>query len=206
MPDLHLSREELTEWRDEAAGDRVRIITHLAACAACRTLAADLERNRPGGSEAPRFDPGDFVARGYRAGTAGGAPRLAAGWTWLAAAAALVAITLVPLWLARLDDRPAVLRGGATVIELVRPVETRVTAEELTFEWKGTSAGDRVRLNVVDLDRPGEPLIEREVTGSRYQPSPEEQRRFRPGQSVHWYVEALGGTGSTSPAARFSVR
>jgi hypothetical protein len=206
MPDLHLSRAELTAWRDEAVGDRRRIITHLAACAACREIAADVERSRPADSGPLRFDPGDFVAHACRAGALVAPRGSATRWSWLAAAAALVAVALVPMWIARSRESPDVMRGGQAAVALVQPVDVAVSVDELTFEWKGTAGVDRVRLNVVDLDRAGEPLIEREVSGSQYQPSPEERRRFRPGQSLHWYVELLGGPGGTSPAARFRVR
>jgi hypothetical protein len=119
----------------------------------------------------------------------------------------LLALALVPMWLARLDDRSTTMRGETPLLVPVHPMDVAVTPDELTFEWQGTSGTDRVRLNVVSIDRPGEPLIDREVTGSRYEPTSEERRRFQPGQSLHWYVEARGGTaGGTSPAARFRVR
>lgn len=207
MPDLHLSRDQLTAWRDEGAGDRGRIVTHLAACAACREVAADVERNRPPESGPLRFDAGDFAARGYRAGEVTAAPRVTRRWIWVAAAASLMAVALVPAWLERFDDGPEATRGGGPAITPVQPVDVSVSVDELTFEWKGTSSDDRVRLNVVDLENPGAPLIEREVTGSHYSPTPEERRRFRAGQSVHWYIEARGSSGGgTSPAARFRVR
>lgn len=205
MPDLHLSHEELTAWRDQGTGDRAHIVAHLAACAACRTVAAEVERSRPAEGPPVRFAVRDFVSRGYRARGPSAVPRSAGAWVWLTAAAVVVALALVPVWLARVDG-PPVTRGDAAPIALVRPVDVSVVASELTFEWTGTSTGDRVRLNVVDLEKPGDPLIEREVEGSRYVPTLEERQRFRPGQSVHWYVEALGGHAGTSPAARFRVR
>jgi hypothetical protein len=84
--------------------------------------------------------------------------------------------------------------------------DVSVSADELIFEWRGASATDRVRLSVVDLDRPDQPLLEREVTGARYEPTADERRRFRSGQSVHWYLERRSGSGGPSPAARFRVR
>jgi predicted anti-sigma-YlaC factor YlaD len=205
MSDVHLSRDELIEWRDDGAGDRVRIVTHLATCAACRDIAADVERNRPAAHVPSHFDAKDFVPSGYRAGKSAVSPRWARGWIWPAAAAALVVLAFVPVWLARSNGGPEVMRGAPALVP-VRPVDVSVSVDELSFEWRGTSADDRVRLNVVDLDRADEPLIEREVTGSRYEPTPEERRRFRSGQSLHWYVEARSGAGGTSPAASFRVR
>jgi hypothetical protein len=200
MSELHLSRAELIAWRDEGAGDRTRIVAHLAACVACRELAADVERLRPAESGVSRFDAGDFVARGYQAGISTAA-RSSRRWLWAAAAAAVVVLAFLPVWLR--DDAGDTMRGGTTLVA-VRPVDTTVSIDDLVFEWRGPA--DRVRLNVVDLDRAETPVIEREVTGSRYAPTPEERSRFRTGQSLHWYVEARSGPGGTSPAASFRVR
>jgi hypothetical protein len=203
----HLSRDELTMWRDAGAGDRARIVSHLAACAACRRTAASVEEDRPADGGPPRFDAADFLARGYRAGAQPPASRWGGRQVWIAGAAAVVILALIPTWRARFDDRSAVERGGPAALVVVRPVDTVVSADELTFEWKGTAAGDRVRLNVVDLGNPGEPLIEHEVAGSRYDPTPEERRRFRPGHTVHWYIEVRNrASAGPSPAASFRVR
>jgi hypothetical protein len=206
MSEPHISRGELEAWRDDGAGDRTRIVTHLAACEACREIAADVERSRPAGDEPLRFDAAEFVSHGYRAGAATAASRGPRRWIWPAAAAALVVLALVPLVRTRLDRQPDTLRGNATALMAVRPVDVSVSVDELSFEWQGASATDRVRLNVVDLDHPEQPLIERDVTGSRYQPTAEERRRFRPGQSVHWYLEPRGGSSRPSAAASFRVR
>lgn len=202
MSDVHLSRTELTAWRDEGAGDRARIVAHLVTCASCRELAADVERLRPAETAAPRFNTDDFIAQGYKVGHSSDS-RSSRRWMWVAAAAALLVIAIVPVWLRRGNDAGDTLRSGATIVA-VRPVDTTVSIDELVFEWQSTT--DRVRLNVVDLDRADVPLIEREVTGSRYEPTAEERQRFRSGQSLHWYVEARGGPGGTSPAASFRVR
>jgi hypothetical protein len=205
MPE-HLSRDELIAWRDEGVGDRARIVTHLAACEACRGIAAAVERLRPGSDVATRFDAADFVARGYGAGTTTAAPQSPLRWILPAAVAALIVLAVVPVWLVRSDRGPDTVRGNSTALVPVRPVNVSVSVDELAFEWEGSSTNDRVRLNVVDLDRPDQPLIEREVAGSRYEPTPEERRRFRPGQSVHWYLEPRGGSGAPSAAASFRVR
>ena len=206
MAERHLTRDELIAWRDGGAGDRARIVTHLAGCEACRGIAAEAERNRPAGQGAAPFDAADFVSRGYRAGITTAAPRPAKRWIWPAAAAALIVLALLPVWRTQSDDESDTMRGGTTALVPIRPMDVTVSVEEISFEWRGASATDRVRLNVVDLDRPDQPLIEREVTGSRYEPTADERRRFRPGQSVYWYVEARGGSGGSSAAGRFRVR
>jgi predicted anti-sigma-YlaC factor YlaD len=203
MSDVHLSRMELIAWRDDGAGDRARIVGHLASCAACRAVAADVERERPAEDTPSQFDAREFAPSGYQAGVA---PRSARRWMWPVAAAALLVLALVPVWMSRTIEAPGTMRGGVAAIVPVRPVDVSVAPAEIIFEWQGTSATDRVRLNVVDLDRADQPLIEREVTGSRYEPTPEERSRFRSGQSLHWYVEGRGGAVGTSPAARFRVR
>ena len=123
-------------------------------------------------------------------------------WLWPAAAAAVVGLALVPL-LTRFDQSTGVMRGGAATLVLVQPSNVSVSPADLVFEWRGPSATDRVRLNVIDLDRADAPLIDRDVSGSRYEPTPEERSRFRSSQSLHWYIQ-VGG--ETSPAASFRVR
>src|SRR5687768_47398 len=102
MSELHLSQSELAGWRDRGEGDRDRIVGHLAACAACRHAAAELERERPldAGVQPEHFRSRDFVAAGLRASghlTQGSyVPRRLA---YLAAAASLVlAAFIVPVW------------------------------------------------------------------------------------------------------------
>jgi len=203
MSDGHLSRTELVAWRDDGAGDRARIVEHLATCAPCRAMAAEVERLRPVETALPRADARDFVAQGYRAGGAATRARSLRPWLWPAAAAAVIVLALVPVWQSRFSGEPNTMRG-ATAPTLVRPVDTTVAIDALVFEWKGEAA--RVRLNVVDLARADAPVIQRELTGSRYEPTAEERGRFSSGQSLYWFVEAIGGTGGTSPAARFRVQ
>jgi hypothetical protein len=204
MADAHLSTAELQRWRDEGAGDRAHIVGHLAACPACRQTAADLERDRPADGMPERFDPRDFAPAGYRAG-----PRQAVSrgrLAWMAAAAALVVgVVSVPLLL---RDRPgSTLRGGADAVTLVRPVDTPVARKDVAFEWRVSSGVEVVRLTVTTLDGAAAPLIERDVSGTRYVPTDEERGRLRPGQAIHWFVDyrEAGGATGTSPAARFTL-
>ena len=207
MANVHCSREELIKWRDEGAGDRDELIAHLATCAVCRAVAADVERDRLPDTSPAQLRAQDFVSRGYRVRAAAPPAGAWRRWRWVAATATLAALVFVPVWLARSGDGARVMRGEATGLMLVQPVDAVVAPDEVTFEWSGAPAGARLRLNVVNLDRPDAPLIERDVTGSRYQPSAEERARFQSGQSLHWLVELLdaGGAG-TSPTSRFRVR
>jgi hypothetical protein len=207
MRDTHLSRDELIAWRDLGAGDRDLIVTHLASCVACREVAADVERNRPVESEPQRFDAGDFAARGYRVGHLR-ARHPAWRWRWVAAVAALGAVALIPVWLARFDDGAAVVRGGDVGITLVRPVDAIVTAEELAFEWTREIDATGVRLQVFDLESPSQPIIGRDVDGTRYEPTAEERARLPRGRTLYWFIEFRNANGvtMTAPAAQFTVK
>jgi hypothetical protein len=204
MADAHLSTAELLRWRDDGAGDRARIVAHLASCPACRQTAAELERERPAEGEPERFDPRDFAAAGYGAG-----PRRAVArrrLAWMATAAALVlAAVWVPLMLR--DRSDSALRGGAAPVTLVRPVDAKVARKDVAFEWRVTSGVEVVRLTVTTLDGAAAPLLERDVSGTRYVPTDEERARLRPGQTIHWFVDyrEAGGATGTSPAARFTL-
>lgn len=204
MADAHLSTADLLRWRDQGAGDRARIVAHLASCSACRLTAAELERERPADAPPARFDPQDFAPAGHRAFRRHGVSRIRLAW--MAAAAALV---VAAIWIpARLwDGSGSTLRGGQVPVTLVRPVGTSVTVRDLTFEWKPDAGVEVVRLTVTTLDGAATPLIEREVTGTHYAPTAEERGRLRPGQPIHWFVDyrEAGGSTGTSPAARFTL-
>jgi len=210
MADAHLSRAELVGWFDDGAGDRDRIIGHLAACAACRHAAAELERDRPAEATVPlRLRPEDFVAAGLRAGrpSARGPRGARRSAVYLAAAASLlIAAIVLPAWW-REPPGPA-LRGADAVVTPLRPVGATLDLDSLVFEWTATPAAGALRLHVVSLDDAATPLIERDVSGARYEPSADERRRFQPGRDYHWFLEYRGaGAGAgTSAAARFRVR
>jgi hypothetical protein len=207
MSEAHLSPSELVQWRDAGVGDRERIVAHIAACAVCRRAAADLERERPAEAAAARFDAQDFVPAGYRAGWRGRrAPWTTRAASLAAAAAIVLAVILVP-WFLR-DRTDSTLRGGDARVALVRPVDVEIRTPDLAFEWKAEAGVDRIRLTVIAIDAPAKPLIDREVTGSRYVPTDDERGRLPAGQPLHWFIDyrdASGATGTT-PATRFSVR
>lgn len=208
MSDVHLSSSELMRWRDEGAGDRDRIVAHLAVCAVCRRMAGDLERERPPEAGSPvRFRPEDFVSEGYRASSRRVLSSAASRLVYLAAAAGIVlAAMFLPSWLRERSD--SVVRGGTAPIVLVRPVDSTVSAQDLAFEWRANTGVDRFRLHVIAIDDPARPLIEREVSGTRYEPTQDERSRLQPGRELHWFIEYRGaGTATgTSPAARFRLR
>jgi hypothetical protein len=208
MRDAHLSREELIAWRDRGTGDRDLIVTHLASCGACREVAADVERNRPLQGGPQRFEAGEFAARGYRVGQVSRPSQPAWRWVWAAAAAALVALAVIPVWLSRLDDGPAVVRGGDVGITLVRPVDASVTIEELVFEWTRQVEAEGSRLQVFDLENPSQPIIARDVDGTRYEPTADERARMRRGRTLYWFIEFRNANGvtMTAPAAPFTVK
>jgi len=206
MSDGHLSRSELIRWRDEG-GAREGIVTHLAGCAACREIAADLERDRPVDAEPQRFHAEDFAPTGYRIGS----PQTRkSSWTsrliYVAAAAGIVlAVVYLPAWLRERSE--SALRGGEVPVVLVQPVDQAVFVQDLVFDWKAGPGVDRFRLFVVAIDNPAKPIIEREVAGLRYEPTEEERSRIRPGSELHWFIEYRDGTATvTSPAARFRLR
>jgi hypothetical protein len=207
MSDAHLSTSELVRWRDEGLGDRDRIVAHIAGCAVCRRAAADLERDRPAEAAPVHLQADDFVSAGYRAGSHLRPAQWKTRAMSLAAAAAIVlAVTLVPSFLR--DRSESTLRGGDARVVLVRPVDADVPAQDLAFEWKADPSVDRIRLTVIAIDEPATPLIDREVSGSRYAPTEDERGRLRTARPLHWFIEYrdAGGVSGTSPSARFTLR
>jgi predicted anti-sigma-YlaC factor YlaD len=98
----HLMRDELIQWRDHGrAEDRDRVVSHLATCASCAGMYAELIRTAPAVQESTRFDPKDFVKRGYavrREAAARAWPSFATSWkTWAGAFSAAVVLLIVVL-------------------------------------------------------------------------------------------------------------
>lgn len=209
MSEAHLSRAELTDWRDRGEGDRHRIVGHLAACAACRRTAAELERESPlePGAQPARFRPQDFIAAGARVGGRSRRVTLTPRRiVYLAAAASLVlAVLVVPTWLGK-RSTPGV-RGSDAVVVPVSPADITVALDTLVFEWTASAGAGSLRLFAVALDDAGTPIIDRDVAGTRYEPTAEERGRFQPGREYHWFLEYRGGAGGgTSASARFRLQ
>ncbi len=211
MAEWHLSAAELQAWRDRGEGDRARVVGHLASCATCRHTAAELERERPLAADArpTHLDAADFVAAGRRVGMpSAAAPRLPLRTVYLAAAASLVlAAIVVPAWWSQRLPATSV-RGNDAVVTPVAPQDATIARDALTFEWTAGATAGPLRLVVLALDDAGAPLIDRDVSGARYEPTPDERGRFVSGREYHWFVEYRGaGAGAgTSASARFRVR
>jgi hypothetical protein len=138
-------RERLSAWLDDelAVAERAEVDAHLATCAECRSLLADMaavgEMAREQSLEAP---PGYFESFAGRVRTrieasqtsprAGGRPRASwrvPAWTW-AAAAALILGVVTPVTMVRLgreeahvarDQRPGEPTDGGKRAEVVAP-------------------------------------------------------------------------------------
>jgi hypothetical protein len=208
MADVHLSRREIVDWRDAGAGDRDRIVPHLATCATCRHLAAELERDRPPGSASPeRLRPEDFIAVGRRAaGTPARAFDMPRAAVYLAAAASLV-LTVVVLGPRLRESYDPTPRGNESAVVPVSPKDAAVSAASVAFAWDASAAAGTLRLVVTTVDGSGRPVVDRPVTGTHYELTADERQRFERGREYYWFVE-YGGAGigaGTSAAARFRV-
>jgi len=141
-------------------------------------------------------------------GDTGPIGRLNVSWRKVVTVAAgAVAAGVLLSYLAQRPAGVALLRGdGVSVPQVTTPRDETMPAAAVTFEWKGPT--DSARLVVVDMSQPQSPIIDREVAGERYEPTPEERKLLVTGHSYHWYVEAKGpqGRGRSSAAAQFEVR
>jgi hypothetical protein len=206
---MHLTGEELRRWRDgEAEADRARIVGHLAVCDACGGRYAEMIRTEPIEAAPSRFEPVDFVGCGERVFTPVPARRW--GWTtrWAPAlAAALIVVVGLAYFAGRQGPRDAVYRGAGAGVELVRPIDARVAAADLVFEWRADEQLGPFRLRVIDLSAPEKPLIDRPGARSSYTPTDDERQRLKPGVMYRWFVEYRSASGGvdTSPAGRFEI-
>lgn len=206
---MHLSADELRRWRDgEAEGDRSRIVAHLAACDTCGARYAEMARTRPAGAPPARFVPADFVLRGEQVFAPPVRSRVGITRWAPAFGATLIVVLGLGYFLGRdIVDPVAVYRGGAKAVELVRPIDTRVPASELVFEWRANERQGPFRLRVIDLAAADTPVIDRENVRSGYRPSDAERQRLKPGVTYRWFVEFRSASGGVdaSPAGRFEI-
>ena len=120
-------------------------------------------------------------------------------------AAIAVAVGVVGSYLYQQPGAVAMLSGGTPTPVVETPKDEVVPLADLSFKWKGST--DATRLVVIDLATPGDPIIDKVVTGDRYLPAEDERRRFVSGREYHWFVEAqVGGGSRSSAAAQFSMR
>lgn len=125
---------------------------------------------------------------------------------YLATAASLaLAVLVVPAWLREPLDTSQ--RGDGAAVMPLSPKDTSLPAATVTFEWTANDTAGGLRLVVVALDDAGRPAIDREVIGTRYEPTSDERARLQSGRDYHWFVEYRGaGAGAgTSASARFRV-
>ena len=193
----HLTRDELERWRDRgAAGDRDRVLAHLAACEPCRKQYAELVRLPP--APPSRFDPREFVARGrdaYRES------RLA-WWrhpaVWIAAPAVAAAVVVLALLVPRqppLVERPAGVRSTELAAEA--PVgEVRAAG---AFKWSSPFAAARYRLVVRDAT--GATVFTGSAAAEQLTLPAETAARLTPGRYT-WAVEAIDASGSVIAASQ----
>jgi hypothetical protein len=208
----HLAREELVRWHKEGeAAQRERVVGHLATCDRCGTAYADLIRTLPAEEAPTRFEPIMFQRAGYRAYRAESPHRSSAaifGWPLRLAAAIVLSLGAGMAYYLTRPPAATVLRGTEQTIQLLHPVDQTLLPSELGFQWRMAKSEGSLRLTVFDLSRPEKPVIDRQVEGSTYKPTGEEQRELKPGNQYRWFVQyttKAGGT-ETSAAARFSVR
>ena len=120
-------------------------------------------------------------------------------------AAIALAVGVAASYLWQQPAAVAVISGGAPTPVIETPRNEVVPVADLAFTWRGSK--DATRVVVIDLANPNSPIIDRTVSGDRYEPTPEERGAFISGRQYHWFVEAQieGGTRS-STAAQFTMR
>lgn len=182
---------ELTDGALDEAGRR-RLDAHLAACADCRTLAADLDKIRRSARDleptAPPASVWPRLAERLRAEAAPSPPArvwpmTSVGGRWLAVAATLIAAagaTLVLLLRSDLEPGPntpdpaVATPGNASAGDLVESVEAELKLAEQHYEaalanLERMSQGgdDRVDATVAQTLRQNVALVDRAIADSR---------------------------------------
>lgn len=194
----HLTRDELTRWRDEAPpAERDHIVGHLATCDTCGALYAELVRTRPAKHFATKLRPADFVARGYRAY----APAKAGAWTfrdwrvWSTVAAAVVVIVTGTLLTPSVDRGSKPLAGGSEVrgtsIQVLSPIG--IVTPPVTFRWSSPVRATTYSLEVRDETQA---LVHSAKVRAEEAPLPSNlQNGLTPGGRYFWVVVALDAAG-----------
>jgi hypothetical protein len=207
----HLTRDDLTRWRDAPnPADRDRIVLHLAACDECGALYAELMRTRPATAGPEELEPAVFMKAGADAGplphdrTAPATRPAMLRRLALPLAAAAVLILGVTALLTR---EPASFRGGDNELTLSAPSGT-VDGSALTFEWTTLPGTPAQRLLVYALDDPSQPVVDAKNVTSPLRLTGEQTTRLRPGIDYRWMIEftTRDGRVETSAARGFRLR
>lgn len=193
---MHLTRQELTAWRDgPPAADRARVVGHLAVCEECTSRLAELVRAAaPGAADAPQLAPGDYVQRGY------GVMQKRRGQLIVfrpqvliplaAAAVILLAVWLPASWQGsgRVDETP-VMRG--THPQTLTPAGE--VSGPLEFTWASPVSPDRYGIEI--LDAAGQRVFYRETRDARLASDGALEAVLQPGAQYTWTVAALDDAG-----------
>jgi len=196
----HLSAGELRTWYEQGrAGDRPRVIGHLAECDECRrALSALAMSDTPAVSDSPVISTEQAVPLGYAArqpdASSSAWPRWLRPAYGLAGAAAIVVVVL----LATRGGAPApddAVRGS----ELVAMTPSGA-AGNLQFKWQSPFAAASYRVTVRDAK--GVLIFEMATRGSEIEPDPTLRGRVVGGESYTWQVTALDRDGAVIAASR----
>jgi anti-sigma factor RsiW len=177
----HLLRDELIQWRDRGnAADRERITSHLATCASCAAAYAELIRTAPATQMPIRFNPEEFVARGYavRPDPPQNAwPAFVTSWkVWASAFSAAMAVLLVVLVAPRFDsgvtpgERPfTTLSGppgatsGVRLTIMFQPSVTEEAMRQALLDIEGNVVSGPSALGVYIVQIPATPDDDRAI-------------------------------------------
>jgi hypothetical protein len=191
-------REELIRWRDGSLPDeRDRIVAHLASCQTCAATYAELVRTPPAELRPMRFDPADFVERGYAARKTSrpgwSAVTAWKGWTLgLSAAAAIVLV--VVLGLPQLGTDPDATRGSTIEIQSTESPSDRL----FVVEWQSALAASRYRVELFENQR----VLYTTLTDARRVMLPADvAAALQEGRVYTWKVTALDSQGADVTAS-----
>jgi hypothetical protein len=171
----------LIQWRDRGnAADRERITSHLATCASCAAAYAELIRTAPATQMPIRFNPEEFVARGYavrRDPPQNAWPAFVTSWkVWASAFSAAMAVLLVVLVAPRFDsgvtpgERPfTTLSGppgatsGVRLTIMFQPSVTEEAMRQALLDIEGNVVSGPSALGVYIVQIPATPDDDRAI-------------------------------------------
>jgi predicted anti-sigma-YlaC factor YlaD len=190
----HLSADELKAWYERgSAGDRARVVAHLAECDACRRALSMLAVTAEPEARTPAITAAEAIPQGYVAQT----PQQSEGagwWSWLRPAYGLAAAAVVVLAVVMWSSTPRPDDGGDVVrsSELLA-VSPGGSATTLEFRWDSPFAAARYRLAVRDAS--GTVVFSGETTASSMNIDATARPRFATMVEYSWTVSALDASG-----------